>query len=236
MKKCIRKALTPFIFLLCLLYAWNFYFFPFPTPHSAKADSNAYAYVNGSDVYFYTTRDENRGLFLLPKTYFVKILAIEEDFCKIEYLYDDAYYKKLTGYAKTQQLIFVDFTPVRPYLYQLIDLRYTIEGAPTDSSSFNQITVTCAYYGEYKVGSQTYAYVLRNNEFGYVPKPANLNVVENTEYTDRLQTPSSPSNTTTENTMSPLQIGALIAVCLLVPTVVASLSKTPKNPHNYEEE
>lgn len=235
MKKRIRRAFRPFLFLLCLLYVCSVFLCPFPTRLKASAETDAYAYVNGNDVYFYTTRDENRGLFLLPKTYFVKVLAIEDDFCKIEYLYDDAYYKKLTGYAKKEQLIFVDFTPVRPYLYQLVDLRYTIEGAPTDSSSLNQITITCAYYGEYKVGSQTYAYVLRNNEFGYVLKPPHLTVIENTEYLDRLQTPSTPS-TPKDETMSPLQVGALIAVCLLVPTVVATLSKPDKRPTNYEEE
>ena len=235
MKKCIRKALTAVLFLLCLLYLWSACLFTFSAPRTALADTDVYAYVNGSDVYFHTTRDENRGLFLLPKTYFVKVLAIEDEFCKIEYLYDDAYYKKLTGYAKTSQLILVDFTPVRPYLYQLIDLRYTIEGAPTDSSSLNQIIVTCAYYGEYQVGSKTYAYVLRNNEFGYVPKPSNLNLVENTEYVDRLQ-----DNLSTENSqngeMTPLQIGALIAVCLLVPTIVAALAKSQKSSNTYEEE
>ena len=238
MKKRIRSAITPFIFLLYFLYAFLVCFSAFPPPRKAVAQAGSFAYI-GKEAYFYATREENRGLFLLPKTYYVKVLSVDDEFCKIEYLYDDAYAKKLTGYAKTDALTFVDYTPTQPYLYHLFELRYTIEGAPTDSASLSQITVTCVYYGDYPIGAQTYAYILRGNEFGYIPKPSNLIYAENTEYAERTQNnpPSHTGEETEQNaTMSPLQIGVLIAVCLLVPTVVAALVKAPRRvPFEQEE-
>ena len=223
--------------ILCWLYVLLSILSPFATPHRAVADADVFAYV-GENAYFYTTCDENRGLFLLPKTYYVKVLSVEGEFCKIEYLYDDTYCKKVSGYAKTDTLTFVDYTPTTPYLYHLFELRYTIAGAPTDSSSLSQITVTCAYYGDYYIGTQSYAYILRDGEFGYIPKPTNLTFTENPEYANRLQngtnSPQPPTNQT--DAMSPLQIGVLIAVCMLVPTIVTVLVKNPKRPPYEQEE
>lgn len=209
-----------------------------PSTSSADADTPSYACICVSDAYFYTTPDENRGLFLLPETYFVKVLSVEGEFSKIEYLYDDSHYKKLTGYAKTDRLTLVDYTPTRPYLYCLFDVRYTIDdGFLYDSNSLNQITVTCAYYGDYNVGSQTYCYILRGDSFGYIPKPASLAYEPNPEYAERLENeqPSDATPPSAENAMSPLQIGILIAVCLLVPVLVALLAKSPKRT-SYEQE
>lgn len=238
MKKRIRSAITPFILLFYFLYAFFVCLSAFPPPRKVVAQAGSFAYI-GNEAYFYATREENRGLFLLPKTYYVKVLSVDGAFCKIEYLYDDAYGKKLTGYAKTDALTFVDYTPAQPYLYHLFELRYTIEGAPTDSASLSQITVTCVYYGDYPIGAQTYAYILRGNEFGYIPKPSNLIYAENTEYAERTQN-DSPTHTggTPEQpaSMSPLQIGVLIAVCLLVPTVVAAIVKAPRHTPFEQEE
>ncbi|MBR2023993.1 MAG: hypothetical protein IJ996_05730 [Clostridia bacterium] len=237
MKLRTRTTISPFLVILCWLYCLLSALAPFATPHRAVADAEVFAYVGG-DAYFYTDCDENRGLFLLPKTYFVKVLSVEGEFCKIEYLYDDAYCKKVSGYAKTSDLTFVDYTPTTPYLYHVFELRYTIAGAPTDSSSLSQITVTCAYYGDYYIGTQSYAYILRGGEFGYIPKPSNLTFAENPEYANRLQndTPAQPPSSGQTDAMSPLQIGVLIAVCLLVPTVVTVLVKTPKRTPSEQEE
>lgn len=236
MKKRIVRILSSFLyFLFCVALSFS----TVSVSVSADPDTATYACVCASDAYFYTTRDENRGLFLLPQTYFVKVLAVEGDFSKIEYLYDDSHYKKLTGYAKTDRLTFVDYTPTRPYLYFLFDVRYTIdEGFLYDSNTLNQITVTCAYYGDYNVGSQTYCYIFRGDSFGYIPKPVTLTFEPNPEYAQRLEnnsaTPTPPSNS--ESAMSPLQIGILISVCLLVPVLVAILAKSPKRTAYEQEE
>ncbi len=172
----------------------------------------------------------------------MKVLSTEGEYCRIEYLYDSAYTKKLTGYAKTDELTFVDFTPNEPYLYHVFEVRYTIDGTfGGDDSFLDQITLSCAYYGDYKIGSKNYCYVLRGDSFGYIPKPNDLSFAKNTEYADYLAQQSSPSEEPIETKeeeegMSAAQIAILITLCLLVPLLAALVLKTSKkNVYDMEE-
>ena len=162
-----------------------------------------------------------RGVFLLPTTYYVKLLEYGDEFCKVEYLYDDEYAKRLVGYTHTNDLAFVDYQPKRPYLYYLFDVKYTIADADETNSSFlTQITITCAYYGDYKIGSELYCYVLRGGEFGYVPKPNSIQYEENTEYADylaQLSPEQSLPASSQSKSSSPVLVAILVVLCLLIP-------------------
>lgn len=214
-----------------------------PLPQTSVAASpELYACVCTDAAFFYAAKDERRGLFLLPETYYVKVLSTDADFCKIEYLYDSDYTQKLTGYAKTSDLTFVDYVPKTPYLTHLFEVRYTLDDTGQDDDSFlNQITLTCAYYGDYKIGSKTYCYILRGDQFGYIPKPEDFAFEKNTEYAEYLaakdaQTPTPSAPTTAENEgASPAQIAILVVLCLLVPALATLILKPPKRPP-YEEE
>ena len=191
-------------------------------------------------VFFCAEPDERRGLFLIPKTYYVKILEYGTSYSKIEYLYDDSHAEKLVGYARSDGLTFVDYVPTRPYLYCLFDVNYVIDGNQIQDSSFlNQITVTCVYYGDYHIGAKTYCYVLRGDTFGYIPKPDSLFYKENPEYAERLEqalpTPT-PDSQTPKAHSSPTQIALLIVLCLLVPILAALILKPPKRPPYESEE
>ena len=229
MKKFIIAAILPLLYFLFPLFA------PISTSaQSVTAPQSGYACVLTNSAYFYASRDENRGLFLLPESYFVKVLSVDGEYCRIEYLYDDTYAKKLTGYAKTNDLTFVDYTPQTPYLYHIFEVRYTIDDDFFENDDFlSQITVTCTYYGDYKIGSKTYCYVLRGDSFGYIPKPETLVYERNLEYEEHLVTepPAEefPPNHT-DTGMPPAQIALLIAICLLVPTLAALVLKPPKRP------
>lgn len=253
MKKRIFRAILPLLYCLYFFIRTfsiggcgplfpaaldNASFFHASAPITATASGSytysSYAYVQ-ADAYFYSVPDERRGLFLLPETYYVKILDYQSDFCKIEYLYDDTLTKKIIGYARTDRLIPVDYVPKRPYLYYVFDVRYYIDEQLNDSSFLNQITVTCAYYGDYRIGSETYCYVLRGDTFGYVPKPAELSFEENTEYADYLAAQESTSEGDTsasngDSPSSPAQIGILVALCLLVPVLAALILKPSRRP------
>lgn len=207
---------------------------------SATPTVGGYACILTDTAYFYTAKNEDSGLFLLPESYFVKIIEPGETFCKIEYLYDDAHVKKVTGYARTTKLTFVDYVPEHPYLYYLFNLRYSLDGTFGGDGFLDDITVTCAYYGDYAVGSKTYCYVLQGDEFGYVPKPDDLSYVKNTEYADRLAAtlPKDDDSTAPEPTTeqaNPAQIAILVALCLLVPILAALILKPPRRPP-YETE
>lgn len=200
-----------------------------------------YACICSPTVFFYADKQEKSGLFLLPESYYVKVLDVAPDYCKIEYLYDDEQVKKLTGYAKTQELTFVAYVPKRPYFYRIFDVRYTITDANDTFPVLGEMVVPCAYYGDYIIGSQTYCYVLRGDTFGYVPKPADFTIERNTEYDEWLQTlspdtqQSQPSEPEEETPSSPAQIALLVAVCLLVPILAAFLFRSPKLQRNEEE-
>ena len=236
MKKFLLSAVLP---LLLFLHS----FFPTAT-RLAKAEAppavGTYACILTDAAFFYTAAEDTYGLFLLPRTYYVKLLEYRQDFCKIEYQTEDGGAQKLVGYAKTQDLTFVDYTPSRPYLYYTFEVRYKIENAPSNNSTFlNEIVITCVYYGDYKFGSQTYCYVLRGEEFGYIPKPVGLSFEENPEYADYLAAHTSSADKDTplsqEQGNSPMQIAILITLCLLVPVLAALILKPPRRPP-YEEE
>ena len=236
MKRFILSALLPFLFFLSSF---------FTTPAlCASANSSfsadSYACILTDEAFFYASREEKRGVFLLPKTYYVKILEADPEFCKVEYLYDDAHVQKLVGYAKTEDLTPVPYVPKRPYLYKLVDVSYTIGGGGFTSSGFlDQITVTCAYYGDYRIGSETYSYILRDGSFGYIPKPSDLAYEPNTEYAEwqaaNAEQKVPDEKTETSSQASPAQIAILIALCLLVP-VLAALILRPAKPSPYDQD
>ena len=253
MKKLIRGLLPLFLFCIISLSA----FLPHPranaplsctkSPQPVQAAAQTivplagdYACILSDDVYFYANADGRRGLFLLPQSYYVRLVEYRTDYCKVEYHTDNSA-KRLVGYVKTDALTFVDYTPSRPYLYYVFDLRYTIQDAEqTDSAFLTELTVSCIYYGDYLIGSERYCYVLRGEEFGYVPKPTTLAYEENEEYAQYLeskesQTPPTSSEPLTSTESSPAQIAILVALCLLVPILAAMILKPPRRAP-YEQD
>lgn len=237
MKKFILSAFVPLLFFL------SSFFSPLSF-HLAAAEAfvaDSYACILSDEAFFYSAKDEKRGVFLLPKTYYVKILEADEEFCRIEYLYDDAYVQKLVGYAKTSDLTPVPYVPKRPYLYRLVEVSYTIDGGNAQNSGFlDRITVTCAYYGDYRIGSETYSYILRDGSFGYIPKPADLSFEINTEYAEweaaNAEQEKNEEEEQPKEQASPAQIAILIALCLLVPVLAALILRPSKrSPYDQDE-
>ncbi len=232
MKQRILSTLIFIFVALCSL-------FPLPKLVArAEPTTGSYACILQADVFLYATPDESKGLFLLPKSYYVKLLDYGTEYSRVEYLADEGISRRVVGFVKTPLLAFVDYTPNRPYFFYQFELRYRVEeDEPADSSFLTQITVTCVYYGEYNVGSKTYCYVLRSGEFGYVPKPNDLTVPENTEYAEYIASLEAPpeEEPTEKSPSSPAQIAILVALCLLVPVLAALILKPPKKPP-YETE
>lgn len=229
-----RLLFLLFATLVAALYALR----PPPYPVSAEAplpQTGDYACILTSDVFFYSAADEQRGVFLLPRSYYVRLLDYGNDYCRVEYLTDANDARRLCGYAKTNELAFVPYAPKTPYLTYSFDLKYRVDEGDIASSDFlTEITLACTYYGDYLVGSKTYCYVLRGGEFGYVPKPSNLVYPENTEYAEYLSSLSSSEEDSLGDTntqpRSVAQVAVLIAVCLLVPLLAALLFKSSKRP------
>ena len=123
----------------------------------------------------------------------------------------------------------MDFIPVNPYLYATFEVNYTAENAEAGDDFLGKLTFTCAYYGDYIIGLKQYAYVLREGEYVYVPKPQSFRYAENTEYAEYL---SSQTESTLQSTAAtPIQIGFLVVLCLLVPLLSALIIKSSKSPY-----
>ena len=223
-----KRLLCWIIFICSVLFAC--------TPQTSGVIARAEIPASGSyacvleDAFFYDEPRDTEGLFLLPKTYYVKLVEYGEDYSKIEYG-DGSAAPSLTGYAKTSLLTFVPYLPTRPYLSYTFEVKYTIGNDVTvDSSFLTQITAKCVYYGDYEIGSKLYCYVLRGEEFGYVPKPSSLSFEENGEYASYLASLESEESETKEKSSSPAQIALLVALCLLVPVLAALILKPPRRP------
>lgn len=249
MKKYILSALTV---ILLVLFTLSLSVLPqrqcnaqplcAPLQASAQAQqtdalqTGGYGCIRQSSAFFYAAKDDRQGLFILPQNYYVKLIEVEDGFCKVEYLYDDAFVQKIVGYVKTQDITAVPYVPKRPYLYKLFDVYYELDDSEGGDGFLTQITATCAYYGDYVVGSKTYCYVLQNGRFGYVPKPQHFAIEPNAEY-DEFYYPSqdsssssSSSTSPTEPSANPTQIALLIVLCLLVPIIASLILKPPRRP------
>ncbi len=228
------------IFLVCGFASGGFSLSKSNRTAHADEPQGEYACILQADVFFYATPEESKGLFLLPESYYVKLIDYGAEYCKVAYLLDKDDFKSVIGYVKTTQLTFVPYIPKNPYFFHTFQLRYRIDGEGiADSSFLTEITADCTYYGDYKIGSKTYCYVLREEAFGYVPKPYDFPFVKNTEYEEYLasqeNTSSDEEPPKTEPTSSPAQVAILVALCLLVPVLAALILKPPRRPP-YETE
>lgn len=181
------KRVMPFFLVLMLILvpcaAWAL-----PT-HSlqvlAEEPEELYAVADKRDVWFYSAENEESGLFLMPYTYYVKILRRGTVYCAVQYLDDAAPYKSVTGYCKTDDLTFVDFIPERPYLRREITITYNVEsagGTLMGKGAFSKLEKTFVYYGTSYLGTARFFYVYADGVFDYVPATQEILYDLNTDY------------------------------------------------------
>lgn len=152
-----KKSLILIIFLLLVLF-------------SPKKIDNVYAIsyfakIETEDCYLYSSPfdNEENKLFLLPKTYFVKILGEEnEEFYKATYIDQN-------GYIKKSEIRFIKETPISPYADNLSFRVFAQHGLAlrsspyTSTSTINIITTipfletNLIYYGT-RIGEESIIY------------------------------------------------------------------------------
>lgn len=150
-----------------------------------QGSSDLYAVAAQSDVWFYAAENEDTGLFLLPYTYYVKVLRRGGLYSAVQYLDDAAPYKAITGYCKTDALTFVDFVPQRPYLRREITVSYRVENAAgplMGKGTFDKVEKSFIYYGTSYLGTARYFYVYADGMFDYVPATQEVLYDLNTDY------------------------------------------------------
>ncbi len=139
----------------------------------ASAALYTYARVVVSDAVFYADRSLSLPRFFLPESYFVRVISIDSDVCRVAYM-DGAARPVKEGYVKTVALSFVAETP--PVIYPDITLSVKNEEVLfSDLTSFTPRAVlstssSAVYYGETTFGGETYVYVYASGYVGYVRK------------------------------------------------------------------
>ncbi len=201
---------------------------------AAAAEGQGEYAVAVGDVWFYTAADESAALFLLPETYYVRVLDRGETFCTVEYQQDDAPYKKLLGYCRTDALTFVDFVPVRPYLRKQITVTFSLpDGGELGTPSLTTWERTYVYYGDRYEGDQLYLYVLCDGTFGYIPADAPPEYEHNVDYLQdtsaEAEPPAAPSSFGT------VQIVVIVLACVAAVAVAVILLRGKRPPREQQE-
>ena len=210
------------------------------TEHVAYAAlEETYAVAAANDVWFYSEPDADKGRFILPFSYYVKVVTDGSPFCKVEYLEDTFGYEKVTGYCLRDELQFVDFVPIRPYLYYTVTVSYTVaSSSPVGSGKLNTIERNVAFYGTFKHGTEMLCYIYADGEFDYVSPSALTQKVSydfNTDYLaptggDAVSTPSEGGG------LTGIQIAVICIACVAAVVVAFFVLRGKKPPVARSEE
>lgn len=155
------------------------------SPSAPQTAPELYAVAAEQGVWFYSAENEGTGLFVLPYTYYVKVLRRGGEFSAVQYLDDAAPYKAITGYCKTNELTFVDFVPARPFLRREITVSYRVENAAgtlMGKGAFDKVEKSFIYYGTSYLGTAKFFYVYADGVFDYVPATQEILYDLNTDY------------------------------------------------------
>ena len=195
---------------------------PSPAAAASADGEKRYAVAATEDVWFYTAESEDARLFLIPCTYYVRVLDEGELYCTVEYQADDAPYKKVLGYCRTEQLLAVDFVPARPYLRKQVTLTYTLpDSGGLGDDALSKVERTFVYYGERTEGGQLYYYVFDGETFGYVPADEHIAYERNDDYLAALAGESEPQPAPEEEGGSSVNAVQIAVICILCAVAVA---------------
>ena len=216
------------IFLGCLLFA---------PAHSASAASYGYAVADAPDVWLYEDADGTTPLFILPYTYYVRVLSSEGEFSRVEYAADREPYRAIQGYCRTETLTPVNFLPENPYLRYILEINYTISDmGGVGSADLVSFTREVAYYGHFYENGQLYFYVRYRADgiyqFGRLPYGHELDYERNTDYLDAVFSPEGGGG---EPALSAVAI-ALICVGSVAAVAIAVFVLRGRKPAVQEPE
>lgn len=185
-------------------------------PVRASAAETDYAVASTQEVWFYSSPDESSGLFLLPKSYYVKIVEESAPFMKVEYG-DGTAVPRIAGYCKRGSVTPVPFTPARPFLDKKVTLTYTLSGS--FEGEFDSLEKTFSYLGSTFRGTARYWYVYADGQFGYVAAEGEPEYELNVDYLTNDTAGGSPESP--DSPRSPLTGVQIALVCIAVCAALA---------------
>jgi len=168
---------------------------------------DAYARVNSEDAYIFSDTALTDKLFIVPKTYYLKVFEVTEEYCRVAYCYEDYdYARAVYGYADCRDLLFTSTPPtgksfpnVFPtfegngtfYKNNRFDTFYSVQNSPSSDVFF---------YGFYKRNNERFCYVFHLGKFGYYQDEV-FEEIEIPTHPDAMPSPqtSSPQTSKTES-------------------------------------
>lgn len=219
--------------------------FLFPSPvltvraeETQTPAAEVYAVAARNDVWLYAEENEESGLFLLPYTYYVRVVERGEPFSAVVYGTDEAPYRAVKGYCKTELLTFVGFVPKRPFLKLEVTVTYTVPGTSSEmgNGTFDEIERSFHYYGTSYLGTRRYYYVLSDGVFDYIPAERDVTFELNTDYLAETVAPV-PEEPAPEPSaaLSPIGIAALIVGIAALSAIVFFVLRGRKPAPSDEE-
>ena len=156
------------LFNLIILLFYLFSFFCIPT--QANAEEIKYARILNQTTYLYNSADTLSPCFLIPETYYVKLIRDDGDYYFVEYQTDTApYYKSIAGYCIKTDLFICDYVPDSPYLSYYIIPYDGAKGYKNSSLAKTDYLFNynnpIIYYGKYKINNVLFYYVLAHGEY-----------------------------------------------------------------------
>ena len=204
---------------LCVLFSLTI-FFPVPARTAAAETTVKYAMALTDDVYIYDEMKQNCELFALPETYCVEIVKEYDGWYRVAYAEDDGFYRKVTGYCKKDNLQVLEEPPPNPYLNYPVEIKLTSGENPVFGLPGLEITVTAAFYGNYRRANTSYVYLRYDGGFGYVEGEINDYVKNEIPSVPTFSEGNAQNTGETSAVLPALIIGglAVVAVAVLIVT------------------
>ena len=243
---------TKFSVIIAILFLWCNIISVAPT--TAFAQQQTYARITDNETYFYKTPNNTADIsniyFRLEETYFVKIIEVNEQFYKANYL-------NITGYVLIDKVRIVNGVPNNPYPYNITFEINSVLNTKVRSSA-NMTTdenivgilpdnnLTLCYIGEVEgeesiksLGNKWYYCYYSYENFGcligyvYAPLTENLTpILSNTEtFSSTVEDDTIDANTIPNNQQNILLIVlmCLPAVIIFILLVLPSKNKTSRS-------
>ena len=229
------KKISLFIlsFLICAL----FFLSPLPTHYLASADSLFLRVIN-DETPFFTNKTDEKPLFFLPYTYYVKVLNADGEFMHVEvYGIDRA---ALDGYVPTSMLFDDGLSVDNPYLSLEITTAKTAVLYQDFTLSLPVQYVfperEMKYYGSVKTSHGNVYFVSYNNRLGYV-KEEDVYPFLITNHPNELtfivpETPLEPPEPEPEITEDFFGLKVVIIVCIVFAGIIALFFIVKKSPRH----
>lgn len=189
------------------------------TANAETADKVSYARIK-SNCYLYESDALDSGIFILPESYYVKILSQGNTFHKVSYLDDGEFATAVTGYVLASSVEVVSHTPQNPYLHYTVTVTFKLSTYAIGNNVLQELKLELPFYGISTVNTKVYNYVNYNASIMAVDAKA-CSTVSYAKHPDSVYPTGSTSNTISTNTAQnanyiPLIVTSFIGgLCLL---------------------